>query len=479
MADDARSDWLEIVKSQAQGIRSSVLASVLFVVVIAITLLGQYRQLTADERAQKSTACFSPNRPQDPKQPKDQNETNAACPLPADWETLQGAYEELPVEAIDAELIPWNKFGLEITLVATFVEGTDPKTIAGSKDPSAPFILALIEASQETPLKPGTAKAISHFYLHLKDFNSNFKSIEWASNAKIPFEDLNRDKLIALANAYNFDLDQGDLQGQNVAKTVANPTFMLRLSQLQLASIKATGNPLVEDSFVATLSQGTSLASFKTLRGELMVNDLAKFQNRFPKSEADKLLAFLQATPFASVGAVRNEDARLRKQIQDIRDEKTDSSITIPLLNLPVTLSDFSSLSGILNVLLLLWVFWQVRQMNFALVRYRSFEPYDKSRIEAALSLLPSYGRWHVPVSLAIAACLTVPTLLGTCILFMPRWTDKTQPGHPSYLYLVLPLFVLTLSLVLVRSLQNIKARALTVPSNSLVEPTRTNGEHS
>jgi hypothetical protein len=478
VTDDGRSDWLDMLKAQAQGIRSSLIASVLLVFIVIITLLGQFRKLTTDQQEEQTTACFSPdlNHRSDERQ-NIQSNRNVACPVASDWDTLQAAYEELPVQAIDEELIPWNKFAMETTLVASLTEGADRKEIERSTDASAPFIIMLLDASNDAPLKTGTATGISHFYIHLKEFNANFKSIEWASNAKVPFEDLSRDKLIALSNAYDFDIDSGDVLGQNLAKSVANPTFLTRLGELRLARLNPkTAKPIVEDGFISTLTAGTSLDSFKTLRGQLMVNDLAKFQTSPDQAESKRLLTFLTTTPFASIATARNEDARLKKQIQAIRDGKTDSSITIPLLNFPVTLSDFSSLSGILNVFLLVWVFWQSRQMDIALNRYRSFAPYDKSRIEAALSGLPSRS-WWLP-GFTFAFCLAAPTLVGTGLLFMPIWTDRSQSGRPSYMYLVFVGLVFTLAFAVVHAVQSTKSKALTTDSGATVEPSAMNIQH-
>jgi hypothetical protein len=461
MPDDASSDWLDIVRTQAQGIRASFLTVALFVLVIAITMLGQLRQLTSDLQQEKSTACVLP--PDLDSQKLKSDNRSPDCPLAADWDTLQAAYEQVPVQPMDQELIPWNKFAIEATLIATFVEGTDPKSLENSTSPTARLALLFIDSSKETPVAPGTTAKISHFYLHLKDFNANFKSIEWAAVAKIPFNDLDRDKLIALTNAYDFNIDSMDKQGEDLAQTVVNRTFLRRLDQLRPKVVDPISKkPIVEEGFVDVLTTGASLDAFKTLRGQLTVNDLATFQSSFEAAEAGRLIKFLQSTPFTSLGAAKNEDARLRKQIQDIRDGNTDSTVTIPFLNLPVTLSVFSWLSGFLNFVLLAWVFWQEEQMIFALNRYRALVPGNTSKLEAALTGIPGRGRWTILARAGLAACLTLPAVLGASLLFLPLFVDNTaHSSHASYMYLALPVMVYAIALALVRSLQVAKFRAL------------------
>jgi hypothetical protein len=63
MKDDARSDWLEIAKAHAQGIRTLVGASILLTLLIGLILWGKRHQLGEDEQKERSTACFLPTLP--------------------------------------------------------------------------------------------------------------------------------------------------------------------------------------------------------------------------------------------------------------------------------------------------------------------------------------------------------------------------------------------------------------------------------
>jgi hypothetical protein len=154
----------------------------------------------------------------------------------------------------------------------------------------------------------------------------------------------------------------------------------------------------------------------------------------------------MQDTHLVTIGANRNEDARLKKQMWEIREGTTDSAINIPLLNLPLTLSAFSRVSRVLNVVLLLWLYWHIHQMDFALKGYRACAPNGRSRMEAALWGLPGLGRWSLPIRLVLAFCLSTPVLLGTYIRSILWWIDPDQGIQPPTPILAFPSIVLIFS---------------------------------
>jgi hypothetical protein len=462
MPDDASNDWLEVAKTRAQGIRAALAGIGVFVACVLVTIFGQMRQYEADRKAETITACFVGDSTSGSGLASQVRST--ACPAAADWGILQAAYEEYPVQGIDAELNPWNQFAMESTIVGSLAEGTDPKKFEGQKDPQAKLVWLLAEASSKTPLKPGTASEISHFYLHLKDFDSNARSVEWAVNAKMPFEGLDRDEVIALANAYAFNLDPGDIQGEYAAQGLANPTFISQLDQLRPSVLNPQGHPIMEERFVQTLRNGASLSLFTTLRQQLVGIDLEKFQQP-DDAELKKFVHFLTVTPFASLSAERNEDARLNEQINAILNADTNSAINLPFLNLPVDLSAFAYLSGFLNLAFLGWIFWQARQMDDALNRYMTFTDADRPRIEAALQGLPGSGSRNLISRTGLALLVAMPTLLGTLLLFAPLWFSKPDNFRLySLLYLILPAVVFILSLALVTFIQKSNCQALDVP---------------
>lgn len=296
MPGDSSNDWLEVAKTRAQGIRAALGGIGVFVACVLVTIFGQLRQFEADRKAEAVTICFMGDSTSGSDQASQIRST--ACPAAADWGILQAAYEEFPIQQIDAELTPWNQFAMESTLIGSFVEGTDPKKFENLNDPEAKLVWLLAEASSKTPLRPGTTSEISHFYLHLKDFDSNIRSIEGALEAKMPFESLDRDRLIDLTKAYSFNLDSGDVQGEYAAQGLANPTFISQLNRLRPSVRNSEGHPMMEDRFVQTLENGRSLKLFITLRQQLMGTDLAKFQGS-TDTEMKKLLDFLMVTRFA------------------------------------------------------------------------------------------------------------------------------------------------------------------------------------
>jgi len=481
MSDDASNDWLEVAKTRAQGIRIALAGIGVFVACVLVTIFGQLRQFEADRKAELITACFVGDPAPAPVSQPPCAAGGAtprslpaslprcgACPAAADWGILQAAYGEFPRPQIDAELNPWDQFAMESTVIGSFAEGIDPKQFEGSTDPMAKYVWMLAEASSKKPLKPGTTKEISHFYLHLKDFVSNARSIEGALDAKTPFEALDREQIIALANAYAFNLDSDDVQGEYAAQDLANPTFISQLDKLRPSVLNSHGRPIMEERFVQTLKDGASLSPFLMLRQQLVGEDLGKFQ-QIDDAEMKKLLNFLTVTPFASLNAERNEDGRLRNEINAILEGDTNSAISLPFLSISVSLSVFAYLSGILNLAFLGWIFWQARQIEYASNRYVTFTGADRSRMAAALQGLPGAGGWNLLSRTGHALLITTPTLLGTLVLFEPLWLSNPGTFRMSSLiyfslYLIFPTFVFLLSLALVTFIRNNNRQVIDVP---------------
>jgi hypothetical protein len=465
MPDDASNDWLDVAKTRAQGIRTALAGIGVFVACLLVTIFSQSRQYEADLKAEAKAVCFVNDPTLEAGQTGDAGAPKCSFEAAADWGILQAAYEEFPVQQIDAELTPWNQFAMESTLVATFTEGIDPNKFAGNPDPRAKFFWLLEQASLKTPVKKGSTNEISHFYKDLKGFDANARSIEWAVNAKIPFENLDRDKVIALANAFTFNLDAGDGVGEYAAKELANAKFTAELNSLRPTVLNSQGHPIMEENFVQTLVTGASLDQFTTLRQQLTVYDLAKFDHVDDADMTSKLLPFLANTPFTSLATERNEYTRLINERMSIL--KGESAITLPFLNLSVNLSDFAYLSSILNLAFLGWIFWEARQMDDAVDRYLTFADSKRARLEAALLGLPRTGRWNLLSTAGFALVVTMPALLGSFVLFAPVWFLKGAIFRSnSLLYLFLPLVVFAMSLALVTYVQKSNRGVLDVLRN-------------
>jgi hypothetical protein len=250
--------------------------------------------------------------------------------------------------------------------------------------------------------------------------------------------------------------------GENLARSLATPAFEQALNRLAEAMSSAIGRPVALDGDLAT---GASLPPLLALRNELKRSDPAGYYGPLQSSEVFKLVKFMQDTSFVTIGAARYEDARLMKQIREMREGTTDSAVNIPLLNLPLTLSAFSSASYVLNFVLLLWLYWHTYQMDAALKRYRACAPEGQSRMEAALWGLPGLGRWCLPIRLALAFCLSTPILLGTRIRLILWWADGDQGIRPPSPSLVFPAIVFLLSYAVVREVQCCKSTALSCVS--------------
>jgi hypothetical protein len=457
LEDDARTDFLDIAKTHAQGIRASVGASILLTFLICLMLWGQRHQLREDEQKERYTACFSASLPPYLTPPRTGfSRRSDVCPSEAILHQLQVIYQGFPHREMEEELVAWNKFAWLATQDATFVSGFERINSEGQNGGHPPFV--------QIPHIQSVLRAITTFQLHLRTYTENFNVVEDAAKIGIPFTDLTADKLVALMLVYQFELFPVDALGENLAQSLATPAFEQGLKRLKQAAASAIGRPLALEGDLAT---GASLPPVVTLRNELKRSDPAGYYGPLQSAEVYKLIRFMQDIPFGTIGADRNKDARLKKQIREIRDGTTDSAVNIPLLNLPLTLSAFSSVSCVLNVVLLLWLYWHIHQMDAALKCYQACAPTGQSRTEAALWGLPGLGRWRIPIRLAVAFCLSAPILLGTCMRLILWWTDRDQAIRPPSPSLAFPAIVFILSGALVREVQRRKSRALSYVSAS------------
>jgi len=452
--DDARSDWLDIAKAHAQGIRASVGASILLTFLIGLILWGQRHQLREDEQKERYTACFLASLPLYLTPQTGFSRRSDACPSEALLHQLQMTYEGFPHLQMEQELIAWNKFAWLATQDATIVSGSERIIREAQNAGQPPFV--------QIPHIQTSLRAITTFQIHLRMYTENFKVVEDAAKAGIPFTDLPADKLVALMLAFQFEFGDFDTMGENLALSLATPAFEQGLKWLDQATASATGQSVVHEG---DLTSGAWLPPVVTLRSELKQTDPAGYYGPPQSAEVFKLIRFMQETVFVTIGVARNEDARLKKQMREIREGTTDSAVNIPLLNLSLTLSAFSSVSCVLNVVLLLWLYWHLHQLDAALKCYRARAPKEQSRMEAALWDLPGLGRWCLPIRLALAFCLSTPILLGTCWRLILWRTDGDQGIQPPSPSLVFPAIVFLLSVALVREVQRRKSRALSCVS--------------
>jgi hypothetical protein len=433
--DDARSDWLDTAKTHVQGIRASVGASMLLSFLIGLMIWGQWNQLIEDEQKEWYTACFLTSLPPYLTPQMSFSRRINACPPEDLLHQLQGIYEGFPYQQMEANLIAWNKFAWSATQGATFVNGSKRINREAQDKGQPPFV--------QIPHGQSSVRAITTIQLHLRTYTENFKVIEDAAKSGISFTDLTVDKLVALMLVYQFEFGNIDVMGQNLAQSLATPAFEQGLAQLQQATASATGQAVADEGDLGT---GASLSPVVTLRNELKRSDPAGYYGPLQSADMSKLISSMQDTHLVTIGANRNEDARLKKQMWEIREGTTDSAINIPLLNLPLTLSAFSRVSRVLNVVLLLWLYWHIHQMDFALKGYRACAPNGRSRMEAALWGLPGLGRWSLPIRLVLAFCLSTPVLLGTYIRSILWWIDPDQGIQPPTPILAFPSIVLIFS---------------------------------
>jgi hypothetical protein len=207
--DNAHSDWLDITKTRAQCIRASVGASILLIFLIGLMLWGQRQQLREDEQKEGYTACFSPSLPiyLTPTRTGFGRRSNA-CPSEALLDQIQIIYEGFPHKEIEEELVAWNNFAWVATQDATFVRGSE-RINGEAQNGGQPPIVQILR-------RQGSLRAITTFQIHLRMYTENFKVVEDAAKAGIPFTDLTAGKLVALMLAYQFEFAEADAWGRTL-----------------------------------------------------------------------------------------------------------------------------------------------------------------------------------------------------------------------------------------------------------------------
>jgi hypothetical protein len=450
MEDDARSNWLDIAKSHAQGIHASLGASILFAVLIGLMLSGQQHQLREDEQKERYTACFLPSPPSYLAPPTGPSRRSAACPSEDFLRQLQLVYEDFPHRPMEEDLVTWNNFAWSVTQDATLVVGLDHINRKAQDRGQPPFV--------QMPYARSSLRSITTFQLDLRQYVENFKIVEKAAETGTSFADLLAEKLVALVFVYQFQFNPSDTFGEELARSLATPEFERGLKRLERATLLATGHEVTDGGDVLG---GSSLPQLVTLHNELRRKDPAGLYLPMQGDDVSKLIKLMRDTSLVTIGAGQKEDVRLKKQIREIREGTTDSAVNIPLLNLPLTLSVFGRVSSLLNVALLLWFYWHIHQMDAALKRYRAYVAHGRSQVEAALWSLPGLGRWWLPFRLAVAFCLSMPILLGTCWRLILWWADQDHVAQPAFTSLAWPAMLFMLSIALAREVQRCKSRAL------------------
>ena len=450
MEDDARLDWLEIAKNHAQGIHASLGASIVLTVLIGLMLWGQQRQLREDEQKESYTACFATSPPPYLATPSGSSRRNPDCPSEDFLRRLQGVYEGLPHRQMQENLIAWNNFAWAAAQDATLVVGLDRINREAQDRGQPPFV--------QIPYGRMGLRSIVTFQLDLRQYGESFKVVERAAENGTPFADLAADKLVDLVQVYQFQLSPSDSSGEEIALSLATPEFEEGLRRLEQATQLATGQTVGDGGDVLA---GSSLPSLVTLHDELQRKDPAGLYLPMQGGDLFKLLSLIRKTSLVTIGAGQKEDLRLKTQMHEIREGTTGSAVTLPLLNLSLTLAVFVRVSCFLNIAFLLWLYWHVHRMDAALRRCRAHDASGRSKVEAALWSLPGLGQWWLPIRLAVALCLSTPVLLGTCWRLILWWTDQDRASRLPFVSLAWLGVVFALSVVLAREVQRCKARAL------------------
>ena len=141
-------------------------------------------------------------------------------------------------------MVAWNNFAWLATQDATFVSGSGRINSEAQKGGQPPIVQIL--------RRQGSLRAITTFQIHLRMYTENFKVVEDAAKAGIPFTDLTAGELVALMFAYQFEFAEADAMGENLAQSLATPAFEQTLNRLAQAMASAIGRPVALEGGLET-----------------------------------------------------------------------------------------------------------------------------------------------------------------------------------------------------------------------------------
>jgi hypothetical protein len=421
---DLSSEWLKKIFDILGSIRSVLVVMGVLVGGIVLTLFLQHRRLTASLQAQKETATASWS----------------------EWNGLQSVYEEFPDNYLQDDVTPWYQLSYRLTILTTFIEDGNPKELEASKDPKSQTMARVVEVGKSLGVKKGDSKRISACFQAMKGYNADLRNIEWDHDAKIPFENLSRSKLESLVNTYSFLPDKNALEGCTLARNIAIGFFKTRLDQVK----NAQGAQVFDDRFDDILKVAPNLKDFGTLKATLLVKDLGTFQEiNIDAPTQTKLLSFLQNTPFSSLQELRQENLRLAKEIESLQKNDEETSIKLPFVDTPVTLSDFSDLSTVLNTAILLWILLLIVQYRHAVAQYLRAGG-DQAIVRQVLTLVPLAKPFSWMILPLATVYLVLPSLLGTGLLILCNRKTSIAVISVTNLFIAMTVLLCFLALFIV-----------------------------
>jgi membrane-associated HD superfamily phosphohydrolase len=188
------------------------------------------------------------------------------------------------------------------------------------------------------------------------------------------------------------------------------------------------------------LKLAPNLKDIGTLKARLLVDDLGAFQDFTIDAPAKaKLLTFLRDTAFTSLREIRLQNLRVSKDIQSIQKNDAETPIKLPLLDTPVTLSDFSNLSTVVNAALLFWILLLIYQYKHAVLRYIQAQK-DEAIVYELLAMVSVRKQFSWLVLVAATMYLALPSLLGTGLLILGH---RRNPAASSTMTLFIAMTVL------------------------------------
>jgi hypothetical protein len=131
----------------------------------------------------------------------------------------------------------------------------------------------------------------------------------------------------------------------------------------------------------------------------------------------------------------------VNREIESIQKNDAEAPIKLPFLDAPVTLSDFSNLSAVLNITLLLWVLLLISEYRTAVAEYLRTGG-EQEIVREVINLARTRRKFVWAVMLGTAVYLSLPSLLGTGLLISGRRTAPSANSSMNAFLLVITVLI-------------------------------------
>jgi len=426
MADELADSWKESLKDALKNLSGFIKWLLVLNLTIALTYVVQYLQLK--------------------KQKEDVKKYDLVTGLP--WNLLGTYYSNISGDSIakyeSNKIFPMLELG-ELSILGS----------TAMMDPIA----------KATPQEAKDAKEhlpeLQLAFNSIKKYSSALTEISAVKRDGIHFEDLDQQHLSALIALWNFDPVAVSKEFNHALKAVIKNCEGYHKSKDSIRFIMIFASPdggvtipaaspkvLKELSFADSLRKN----GFLTFNQQ-SVQVMADFEKFFAPNLTDSLrkigkVLSADSSTFKSIGTFKDEEKRTETKIEEF---ESGSSVAIPLTNISISLLQFVTVAGIINLFILVYFLFQCKKAA------KLYENYCKFTDHPADNMGSYFYNWTFGINnpvvfyISFGSCLSFCSLISLlfAILLSPICDNKM---HTSNFLIIVPFTLVNFALGIIAS---------------------------